>query len=230
MSKLVVKDLERIKNGKLVRYNLLIKEPFTSFVVLDKVQNEIMEFNSTRFQLLKEFRDNMNYDLEWKKGSKIDSTYWVSFVPTKLFLNDYLTLKIPTALGESFYLFDKNGLVLSKERITKELKEKSNVIMPYISKLLNVKENSNILDNAFYEDYPIFNSKYEKVLNINGNGITLPFEDYTDLDNCQDILHYYYTYQNEILKNIIIPNTDTLNNYKMNISKEKVLKLYKGEK
>lgn len=227
MSKLSIKDLERIKNGKLVRYNLFTLEPYSSFVVLDKVQKEIKEFNNIRFTILREFRNDMNNELDRVKGCKIDSTYRVELDANKLFLSDYLALTIPTILGDNICLFNKDGFVKSNGEVTKDLLEKIKIILPYIKKIYNVKENSNILNNAFYDNYPVLNFKLEKILNINGNGILLPFNEYED--DVQDLLYYYYTNQEEILKNIIIPNTSSLENYRLNTNKEKVLKLYKGE-
>ena len=230
MSKLTIKDLERIKNGKLVRYNLFTKEPYKSFVVLDKIQKEINEFNNIRFDLLREFRNDLNNSLDNLRGCKIDSSYRVELDFNKLFLNKYLVLTIPTIFGDNMCLFDENGFVSSNGEITKELKSKINVLLPYIKKIFKIKENSNIINNSFYNDYSVLNNKSEKILNINGNGITLPFNDYTELDDIQSILAYYYTNREDILKNIIIPNTDSLNNYRLDTNKEKVLKLYKGEK
>ena len=230
MSRLIIKDLERIKNGKVVKYNLLTTEKYSSLVSLDRVQKQINEFNKVRFHLLKQFRDDMIDALEWKKGCKIDSTYSVSFDRNRLFSNGYLVLTIPTMLGNSTCLFDKNGLVGAEGEITRELINKANIITPYVKKILNLKDKSNVVSNAFYEDYPVLNNKYEKVFNINGNGVTLPFHDYTELDNVQDILNYYYCNQEEILQNVIIPNTRDLEKYKLDTYRDKVLKLYKGEK
>lgn len=228
MSKLLIKDLERIKNGKLVRYNLYTLEPYSSFIILDKVQKEINEFNSIRYNLLKQFKNDMNNSLDILKGCRIDSTYQVEIDFNKLFLKDYLTITIPTILGDSICLFNEFGFVKSNGEVTEDLIKKIDVITPYIKQLYKVKKQSNIINNAFYEDYPVLNSKKEKVLNINGNGITLPFNDYKDINNLQDILSYYYCNHEAILKNIIIPNTPTLNNYRLDINSEKVLKLYKG--
>ena len=183
-----------------------------------------------RFNLLKQFKDDMISALEWKKGCRIDSSYTVSFDRDKLFSNGYLVLTIPTILGDSTCLFDKNGLVGVSGEITRELSFKCQTIKPFIRKILEVKEKSNVVSNSFYEDYPILNNKFEKVFNINGNGITLPFNDYTELDNVQEILNYYYCNQEEILQNIVIPNTRDLDNYRLDTDRIKILKLYKGEK
>ena len=226
MSRLSIKDLERIKNDKVVRYNLFTKEKYSSFIMLDRVQHEINEFNRTRYALLKEFKNDMIEALEWKKGSKIDSTYTVSFDYNKLFLNGYLALKI----GDQICLFDQNGLVGSSGEISEELAVKCSTIIPYVKQLLSLRDKTNLIGNSFYENFPVFNSKFEKVLNISGNGIVLPFNDYTELDNIQDLLSYYYSNQEEILRNIVIPNTKELDNYRLDTNQDKVLKLYKGEK
>ena len=230
MSRLIIKDLERIKNGNVVKYNLLTTDKYSSLVSLDRIQKQINEFNMVRFNLLKQFRDDMISALEWKKGSKIDSTYRVSFDSNKLFSNGYLVLTIPTMLGNAICLFDKNGLVGTEGEIPRELSIKAHVIRPYVQKILNVRGKTNVISNSFYEDYAVLNNKFEKIFNINGNGITLPFNDYSELDNVQDILHYYYCNQEEILKNIAIPNTKDLDNYRLDTNMEKVLKLYKGDK
>ena len=228
MSRLSIKDLERIKNGKVVRYNIFTKEKYSSFVMLDRVQQEINEFNRARYALLKEFKNDITEALEWKKGSKIDSTYTVSFDYDKLFSNGYLALTIPT--GGQICLFDQNGLVGASGEITRELAVKCSTIVPYVKRLLSLRDKTNLIGNSFFEDFPVLNSKFEKVLNISGNGIVLPFNDYTELDNIQDLLSYYYSNQEDILKNIVIPNTKELDNYRLDTNEYKVLKLYKGEK
>ena len=229
MSKLYIKDLERIKNGKLVRFNETTKERYSSLVSLSRIQNEINEFRNIRFDLLKKFQKDIDNELDFKKGSKIDYNR-VSFSPTSLFIEDYLALYIANALGDSLCLFNKNGMV-STSGFGYELEEKSEIILPFIKKLFNVKENSNVLDNSFYDTYPIYDDN-TKVLNINGDGITLPFYEYSDFENeeVQELLGYYYSNYKDIIKNILIPNTEKLNNYKTNDNKEKVLKLYKGVK
>ena len=230
MSKLYIKDLERIKNGKLVRLNMNTKEKYSSLVSLSTVQNELSEFKNIRFDVLRKFQKDIDDELDWKKGSKIEYNR-VSFSPTSLFVKDYLALYIANALGDSLCLFDKDKMV-SSSGFSYELEEKCEIIQPFIKKLFNVKENSNVLDNSFYETYPIYDNDNSKVLNISGDGIVLPFYEYSDFDNkeVQELLGYYYSNYNDIIKKILIPNTDSLNNYKTNDNKEKVLKLYKGVK
>ena len=231
MSRLFIKDLERIKNGNLVRFNENTKEKHSSLISLAKLQSELSELRNIRSIILKQFRNDMNTTLDYKKGCKISSDYKVSFSSNELFLDDYLSLFIPTLFGDSICLFDKNTLVSSTSS-DNELYEKIEVILPYIKKIFNVKENSNVLNNEFYKDYGVFDNFNTKVFNINGNGIIIPFYDYTDFPNkfIQELLTYYSQNSNDILKNILIPNTESLDNYRLNTNKEKVLKLYKGEK
>ena len=231
MSKLYIKDLERIKNGKIVRYNENTKEKYSSFISLANLSNEISELRKLRFDILQTFKEEVNKELDWLKGCRIDDSYNISFNPCNLFLKDYLLISIPTILGQSDCLFNKEKLVGANGEISRDLIVKSQRIIPYVKKLYNIKEQSKLLDNNFYESYPVFDSNNEKVFNINGDGITLPFKEYPEFDDStmQDILGYYYNNYFEILKNVLIPNTELLNTYRRDINREKVLKLYKGE-
>ena len=58
----------------------------------------------------------------------------------------------------------------------------------------------------------------------------LPFANYLDLENSnlQKLLKYYYKNSEEILSQILIPNTPSLENYRKDIEKEKVFEIYKG--
>ena len=232
MSKLYIHDLEIIKNGKIVRYNENTKEKYSSFISLGNINNEILELRRIRFTLQKLFRDDVNKELDWMKGSKIDSSYNVSFNPNKMFLKDYLILTIPTILGNSDCLFNNDGLVGVNGEIDSLLLQKCNKIIPYIKKLYNVIEQSKALNNSFYEDYSVVDNTNDKIFNINGDGIVLPFKEYDEFQNpaMQEILIYYYKYYDDILKNVLIPNTQILNNYRRDINIDKALKLYKGEK
>ena len=232
MSKLYIKDLERIKNGKIVRYNKNTEENYSSFISLASVRNEIIELRNIRFKLLNKFKNEVNSELDWNRGCKIDSSYKMSFIPTKLFLQNYLSLTIPTILGDCECLFDENGLVGTNGEITRDLIEKVDIIMPYVKKLFVVKNNSIVLNNEFYKTYPVLDDNNNPVFNINGDGIVLPYKEYEEYRTqmMQEILAYYYQNIEEILKNVLIPNTEILNNYRKDISKEKILKLYKGEK
>ena len=229
MSRLKIQDLEKIKNGKMVRYNELTKENYSSFVSLASIEKQLREVRWIRSLLLKKIYDDMNNQLDFKKGSRIDNTYKVSFNPTKLFLKDYLALTIPSILGDNECLFSKEKMV-SSTGFTKDLEEKSNILLPFVKKIFEVKENSHLLDNSFYQEYPVLDLDNSKVFSISGNGVLLPFANYLDLENInlQKLLEYYYKNSEEILSQILIPNTHSLENYRKDIEKEKVFEIYKG--
>ena len=228
MSKLYINDLEKIAKGKIERFNFLEDKKIDSLISLKIIDNRLSELRRIRSYIIELFKE----DLETRvKGDKVDNKESIRLNPERLFLNDYLSLSISTSLGYNHCLFSKDTIVSSDSMIS-ELENKIELILPYIKRIYEVFENTTILDNEFYDNIDIYNDNYDKVLNLNGNGAVLPFNDYNDLNDIekQELLKYYYSNFQPILKNILVPNTEILDPFKENITKEKVLKLYKGNR
>ena len=228
MSKLYINDLEKIAKGKIERFNFLENKKIDSLISLRIIDNRLSELRRIRSYIIELFKEDMEKRV---KGDKINSRESIILNPERLFLNEYLSLIIPTALGDNHCLFSKDTLVASDSMMS-ELENKAELILPYIKRIYEVAENTNLLDNEFYDNINIYNDNYDNVLNLNGNGVVLPFNDYNDLDDIekQELLKYYYSNLQAILKNILVPNTEVLDRFKENITKEKALELYKGSK
>ena len=230
MSKFYVNDLESIKNGKLVRLNFKEKEYGKNELTLLRLNSQIDDLRSIRSCILENFRNDCNMTLDRLKGDKIESNTKIDFDPKLLFLSNYLFLTVPTIMGDINCLLSEKGL----ENTTfdsDELRNKIDMLLPYIKNLYNVKNNSNVLDNAFYENTKLYNNEYEHVLSINGDGIVLPFKTYFDLDDNekQDLLAYYYSNWDKILRNIVVNENEILDKYRTNLNKDKVLNYYKAK-
>jgi len=227
MSRLYIKDLERIVNGELQRCNFGEKTS-NSLVSLDKINNEIKESRYLRNYIVEEFKNDIKKEFDILRGSRIEREENVELNLEKLFNHDYLEITIPTILGDTLCLLSSNDLIASTSSIG-DLDEKLKVIRPYVKKLFDLKKETHILDNEFYQDVNIFDDE-ERVLVMHGGGILLPFRDYKDLtkENLQDLLSYYYKNWNTILKNILVYNDQILERFKPDITKEKALGIYKG--
>ena len=229
MSRLYIKDLERIVNGKIERFSLGVG-PASSLVSLDKIDKERKEARGLRDLMIEEFKNDINNELEINRGSRIEPNETISFNPERLFNYDYLDMSIPTILGDTHCLFSDVGIVASTSDMS-DLDIKVKLIMPYVKKLFELKKYTHLLDNDFYNDLNIFDEE-ERVLVLHGGGVFLPFNDYKDLteEKLQELLTYYYIHWDKLLKNILVTNNDILNRYKPDITKEKILEIYKGSK
>ena len=231
MSKLYIKDLERIKNGKIARFQIEGDEEYNRELSLARLEQEKTELRRIRHIILANFQLDTTKELEKNKIDAPGPREYVTYNSQKLFLKDYLSLTIPTILGNTECLFSDTKLVSSTSD-TNDLEKKVEIIFPYIEKLFKIKKSTNILDNEFYEDVNIIDNDKDKVLVSRGDGIYLPFEDYDNLDKeeLKNMLFYYYPNQLEILKNILVTDSKALNRYRKNTDKEKALNIYKGIK
>lgn len=229
MSRLYLNDLESIKNGRMQRYSLYGDMKSISLVSLSKIDYEREEFQRIRNFIIKMFQEDTKEEFDRLYNSKIHTEEKVDLNHEKLFLDDYLSVTIPTILGDSHCLLDENGMV-SSTGFGSDLEKKVKLIMPYVKRLFELKKQSHVLDNEFYSKLDILNTGLDKVLYLYGGGILLPFNDYKELssEELQKLLVYYYQNYNEILKNILVPNGESLNKYRLDINKEKALSIYKG--
>ena len=224
MSRLYISDLKSILNGKLVRFSLGANNS-NSLISLKTINNARYEFRNTRNAILEDIKNDFNN----LRGNKIENDVNVSVNPVKLFDKDCLDMTIPTILGDTHCLLSSDGIV-SSSSVTRDLENKLTVIMPYVKKLFEVRKHSRLLENEFYNDTDIMNLD-TRVLTLSGAGIFLPFKDYTEINDydLQDLLSYYYSNIGKILKNILVNNDELLELYKPDITKEKVLEIYKGK-
>ena len=230
MSRLYINDLEKIVDGKVERFSFKGPVKYNSLISLKTVNDSITYLRRIRNSIINTFKTDIKNEFDREKGCRIDRDKNIVLSPEVLFFGDYLSTKVPTILGDDNCLLNEDGIV-SANIITSDLEKNVNLILPYIKKLYKVHKNTKILDNDFYKDLEVFNNDREKVLNINGHGVFLPFNDYPDLDEVelQNLLAYYYDNLDNILRNILVPNANVLDKYKEPITKEKVLELYKGK-
>lgn len=230
MSKLYLNDLEKIKEGqKIVRYSLEGHVYSSSLVSLSKISNEIRELQAIRNFIIKLFEDDTKMVFDNLYGSKIHVEEKASLHPQKLFLDEYLSLIIPTILGDSHCLFTEDEMV-SSTGFGRDLETKVRLIMPYVKKIFELKKISHLLDNDFYSTLNVVDENDDTVLKISGDGIVLPFNDYKELlpEDYRNLLMYYYNNWDKILKNVLVPTSYELDKYRLDINKEKALSIYKG--
>ena len=227
MSKLYINDLEDILKGKIVRYSLEGSAKSNSLVPLSIVNNEITEKRNFRLSILDLFNDDIAKVLE-ENGYDEKIVYQ----PEGFFFGkDKMSLDIIGNDKIVHCLVSKDGLMASSYT-DKRILEIINLILPIVRKLLEIRKNTNALENDFYEDLSVLNEKKEHVLTMSGGGINLPFYKYDDLDDIEikKTLEYYYLNYGDILKNILIDNENRLGRFIPDREPEKILKLYKETK
>ncbi|MBQ8892171.1 MAG: hypothetical protein IJ068_04890 [Bacilli bacterium] len=227
MSKFYIEDLESIKNGNDVKLNFGYRTNDLE-INLFKLHKQIEDLRRIRYLILEQFKSDVAEEFERVRGSKIDTIKKIEFDPRNLFFSKYLDCTIPTMFGDTRCIVSEDGLN-SASFETSEIENDISLILPYIRGILNVKNKTNVLNNEFYNGIELFNEIKEKVLNVNGDGILLPFNDYDDLteEEKQELLSYYYSNYNQILKNMFISDSSILNMFRTNASTQKVLALYR---
>ena len=190
MSKLNIMDLEKIKNGELVRYNFGYKRDYSKEITLRMLNFQLQDLKYIRDYILDTFKSDVRNEFDRLKGDRIEDA----------------------------------------SLDTSELRKKIKLIYPYIQGILALNEQSNVLDNLFYDELSICDENLERQLVANGNGIFLPFKDYDNSDEKQDLLWYYYHNKNRILHNILVPDEEILEKYRTNVSLPKAMAIYKGNK
>ena len=229
MSKLNIMDLEKIKNGELVRYNFGYKRDYSKEITLRMLNFQLQDLKYIRDYILDTFKSDVRNEFDRLKGDRIEELKDIEFDKEKLFLSKALCLKVPTDFGYTTCLVSKNGIE-DASLDTSELRKKIKLIYPYIQGILALNEQSNVLDNLFYDELSICDENLERQLVANGNGIFLPFKDYDNSDEKQDLLWYYYHNKNRILHNILVPDEEILEKYRTNVSLPKAMAIYKGNK
>ena len=225
MSKLYIKDLERIKNGNLVNFNYQESNYFSKKITLAKLNEQIKDLRHIRYYILDMFKKDIEEKLDRVKGLRIEKAKEVNFNYRNPFSSKYLFLNVATMFGDTSCLVSENKIESASFK-TSELEEIISYIFPYIKGIFNVRNNTNVLNNEFYNSLKLYNDK-NNVLNINGDGILLPFDDYKiSEEDLQELLKYYYINYNSIIKNIFIPDDNHLDKFRTNASKQKVLHLY----
>ena len=146
---------------------------------------------------------------------------------------DYLDLK---------FLIDggRVNCLLSETRIESidvndiKIEEKIDKILPLVRSLLLLYKNDetrSILANDIYNDLYVYIDNQISNLIINNNGIILPDMSLKKLDLTSDekveLIHYYYDNLKKILEKILILDDKILDNYRTDLSRRKVLSLYK---
>ena len=217
-------DLERIIKGEKITLNTNFKGD-GELVSLANFDREIMKLKKLRTFILDEFKKDACSKLA-KPNGIIGYKPEVLVNPTKIFAGDYLSLIIPSDIGNTKVLVSENGIVNASFR-TSELEKQIKKIMPYIIGLINVHNNSNILQNDFYYPTYLFDDLGQLSLLLSGLGVTLPCDNYfISHEELQQILVKFYSNYYKIIENIFVNDSFLFDQYKKNLSKDKVLDLY----
>ncbi len=225
MSRLYIKDLENILKGKVVRYSINTKNKCNSLISLAIVNNEIEESRNLRNKII----NLLEYDIdsELKKNNLQNN---IILYPENLFFDKYFKIIVSEDSENIECLLSDIGIVAASDTNDLLLK-KIELILPYVKKILEVKNNTHIFNNEFYEDLNVLN-KDDVVLNISGAGINLPFDIYNEFNeyDLRELLTYFYFNYSDILKNILVNNALELDRYTPEENPQKILKLYKDIK
>ena len=227
MSKFYIDDLEKIMNGKVIKLNFAFSNSSKEINLL-KLQAEIEYLRNLRNDIINQFKNDVQGAFNKLNISKLQIAKDINFNSKKLFFGRSFDFTILSLAGETRILMSDNGI----ENIffkTKELENTIKLINPYIKGIINVNTKTNIFNNYFYDGLSLFNDYKEKVLHFNGNGIFLPYDNYSNLsrDELRNLLDYYYEYYDKILSNIYIPDDSILNVFRTNYNKQKVLEIYR---
>ena len=221
-----LKDISKRKITGIIRSSNNYKEETN----LLKLSKEIEKTRKLRNKIISSFeKDILDAINNIKYGYLKNISYPIILDYKKLFIDDLLSIKVFTK--DEVYmncLFSENRVKgnsnFEVERIYAE-------INPYIRRIFEISKESNLLNNSFYDNLEVllFN-KYLKKLIINGDGIKLPIDDFYNLDSYDknNLLRFYYDNLKKILKNIQVQEVLELENYRSNITKQKVLGLYRG--
>ena len=194
-----------------------------------KLNKEILVTRNLRNNIISLFEKDVlntirNMDIEYLK--KVPYPLLIDY--KKLFNDNYLNLKIFTKkYSYTNYLFSNQDIKDDGEEIEKIYNE----IKPYIDGIYRIMEESKILNNTFYDQLEVLlYNKYLKKMNISGEGISLSLDNINGLSNYQkhQLLIFYYDNIKKILKHIKVNEVEELNNYRSDINKQKILKIYRG--
>lgn len=218
------KDLKEVMKSNLILNN-------SSKINLYKLDEEIKRVRELRNYIIKLFEQDSFKVIKGMRFPYIkDITYPIMIDYKKLFEGDLLSLKVFT----SKYIY-ANTKVGDKGLIDTDINSYDiNIIISeitkYIEGLYRIKEESKILDNSFYDEVDIMlYYKYLQKLIVSGDGVKLPINSYK-LDSYErsELLRFYYDNLKAILKRIEVSDSEKLDNYRTNLSKRKLLELYRG--
>ncbi len=204
------------------------KEDYEDGIInLKRLEEEIKNKRQIRYEILKALYEDITNKLLSKK-----ITNFKIYIPSEnIFIDKYLNITFEINDNLEKILINKNGIIEYMSNDSKEVLESLKMIIPFIRNFLKLtKEDSigSLLNNDFYDNLfvSLVGHNY-RLLVINGNGINL-IED-SSLSNLEtkNISEFYNDNKSEILKKVYIFNNTILNRYKTELSKRKVLSLYK---
>ena len=221
-----LKDISKRKiNGVINSANKLEGE-----TNLLKLYKEIEKTRNLRTKIISSFEKDILEIIKSMNYSYLKNVpYPVIIDYKKLFIDDLLSLKVFTKDGvyDNFLFSDtevQNNNFSEVERIYTE-------IQPFIKRILDISKESNLLNNSFYDKLEVllYNEYLHKLI-ISGDGIRLPINDFYNLNGYDknNLLRFYYDNLKKILKNIQVQEVLELEKYKSDITKQKVLSLYRG--
>lgn len=210
--------------GKLLRE----EEPKKGFKTLDEVRCDLENLLLIRESLLEIFKTDVLKKIT-KHGEKND----LKFPQGGIITMENLNLKLIID-GKSVNCLLSDSKIESMDTSDIKIEERINKILPFVKSLLLLykdDETRNILANDIYNDLYVDIDNQINNLIINNNGIilsdlSLEKLKLTNLEKVE-LIKYYYDNLKKILEKILILDDKILDNYRTDLSKRKVLSLYK---
>ena len=211
-------DITKYKTQGVIQSSNKTKE-WTNLYKLKKEIDKTKELRNDILNIFQQDSINSIKNINYKYLENVPFPLLIDY--HSLFDNDKLKIKLFTkdCLYSDFKVPDTNNL---KEEIL-------NNIDKYVEGLLRVKKETNILDNSFYLELEVLiYNNYIKKLIISGDGIRLANDSYLNYELKREIIYFYYKNLKKILKNIQVEEVIELEKYRSNITKQKVLEIYRG--
>ena len=131
MSKLNIMDLEKIRDGKIVRCNFGFPSKSEKEITLQLLNVQLKDLRYIRNYILDTFKKDVRNKFDRMIGDRIEEHRDIDFDPRMLFMTKYLSVAIPTMLGDTSCLLSNRGIE-SASFESRELKEKVEAIFPYV--------------------------------------------------------------------------------------------------
>ena len=191
-------------------------------ITLKKINDEIENKRRLRYEVLKKFYDDTTNKLLSNKitGFKmiIDSR--------KIFVDDFLNFKLEK---NDFVAYPKiSATNILENSYNDSINKCLEIIFPYIKGLYQVKKESNLLDNSFYDLlYVKLMGCFKQIFTISGDGVNIVKNPELNKNEYEELNRFLETYKTKILNNIKIFDNEALEPYRTDLTKRKVLSIYK---
>ena len=226
----VKNNLKALKNCSSIAILSDIQKESDETITLKKINSEIRKKRQLRLLILKSFRNDLEKFIRRDDPS-------ISFDERKLFENGYLAIDFLENDKVSHCLFQDDGNINSafnfySTNMTRVIEN----IKPYIRNIMDFEKETSLLGNNFYDYiYAIVSTSLSNFrFVISGDGVNISKSDLLNAslttDEYDKIMHYFAYHYRRILEKILVYDDTSLDTYRTNLSKDKALAIYRGQK